>query len=56
MKDDRQLISIRLERDLHKRFKFYCVEKGTTMQDVMVELLVKHLEKAEKEYSNNVRK
>ena len=56
MKDDRQLISIRLERDLHKRFKFYCVEKSTTMQDVIVELLVKHLEKAEKEYSNDVRK
>ena len=56
MKDDRQLISIRLERDLHKRFKFYCVEKRTTMQDVIVELLVKHLEKAEKEYSNDVRK
>lgn len=56
MKDERKIVSIRLDDDLHKRFKIYCIQKGTSMQESMVELLRECLEKAEKEYGNDVRK
>ena len=56
MRDERRIVSLRLDEDMFKRFKIYCVEKDCTMQACMIELLKEHLEKAEKEYSTHVRK
>ena len=37
--DDKTILQIKLERDLHHRFKVICTERRTTMQDAITEFI-----------------
>lgn len=46
--DDRKNIVIRVEPDLHKKVKVYAAEKGITIQEYLVSLIEKDLERINK--------
>ncbi len=46
VKDDkRKLIGVRVDEETHKQMKLYTVEKGITLQDYLMELIKKDMEK-----------
>lgn len=48
MIDQRKIISIRVEPELHKQLKIIAIEKNTTLQDYIVGLIKKDMEQYEK--------
>lgn len=45
MNNDRKNIVIRTDSELHKQVKIHATELGTTVQDYVLQLIVKDLEK-----------
>ena len=39
MNDERKIISVRVEPELHKKLKILAIEKNTTLQDYIIELI-----------------
>lgn len=37
--DDKTVLQIKIDRDIHHRFKVLCVERRTTMQDAVEEFI-----------------
>lgn len=47
-KDNRKLLTIRLPRGLHKAVKLVALDKEITIQDYILDLIAKDIEKIEK--------
>ena len=52
MNDERKIISIRVEPELHKQLKIIVIQKNTTLQDYIVGLIKKDME----HYNNGMKK
>ncbi len=44
-RDKRKLIGVRVDEDTHRQMKLYTVEKGVTIQDYLMELIKRDMEK-----------
>ena len=47
--DKRKQLSVRLDEKTHKQMKLYAVNRGITIQDYLMDLIMKDMEKHEKE-------
>ncbi len=43
MKDERKIISVRVEPELHKKLKMIAVLENTTLQNYIIELIKKNM-------------
>lgn len=43
--DKRKQLSVRVNEEIHKQMKLYAVEQGTTIQDYLMNLIKKDMEK-----------
>lgn len=46
--DKRKLIGVRVDEETHRKMKLYTVEKGITIQDYLMDLIKKDMERHEK--------
>ena len=50
MKDTKRNFTLRLEKDLHKTLKIFCLERNVTMLEYVQELIEKDLYKGDENY------
>ncbi len=49
--EKRKLVGVRVDEETHKKMKLYTVEKGITIQDYLMELILKDMKQNERKES-----
>lgn len=48
MEDERKIISVRVNPELHKKLKIIAIQENTTLQDYILKLIEKDMKRYEK--------